>query len=169
MNTKGLQNGYGEGNQKTEQPSLICHSSEDARIFLERYLACEREIRMKQEKAREIRSMAEKTTQTLSFVPTGNQTQDRVGDAAAKLADLAVELDSSALRLQRVLWEVESAIQQVPNACFRDLLRLRYICGKKWEQIALELNYSWRQIIRLHNAALSAVQDVIECHTQPAV
>ena len=35
------------------------------------------------------------------------------------------------------------------------VLRLRYIRGLKWEEVAVEMGYSWKQIHRIHSSALT--------------
>lgn len=48
---------------------------------------------------------------------------------------------------------IEQAIESLePNK--RMLLRHRYIEGLKWEEICLRMNYSWRQIHRIHGEVL---------------
>ena len=60
------------------------------------------------------------------------------------------ELGAKLLRQQLA---IEKAIDSLePTA--RVLLRYRYIEALKWEEICVALNYSWRQVHRLHNAAL---------------
>lgn len=40
----------------------------------------------------------------------------------------------------------------------RTLLRHRYINGMSWEQICVAMNYSWRQVHRLHASALRELE-----------
>ena len=51
-----------------------------------------------------------------------------------------------------------SAIERVNDCTLRKLLIKRYLQFKTWEQIAVEMNYSWRQIVRLHGKALQKVK-----------
>ena len=48
---------------------------------------------------------------------------------------------------------VEQAIEPL-EATARMLLRYRYIDGLKWEEVCCRMNYSWRQVHRLHGDAL---------------
>ena len=61
---------------------------------------------------------------------------------AAKITELTCELDA-----------IESAIQVLPSR-ERTLIRLHYIEGKTWEQVAVTMSYSWRQVHRIHSKAL---------------
>ena len=57
--------------------------------------------------------------------------------------------------------EVKAVIQKVPDYRYRDVLDKRYISGETWEQIAVEMNYSYMHICRLHGEALKAAEEVI--------
>lgn len=54
---------------------------------------------------------------------------------------------------------IENAIEKVDDDRMRILMRSRYIQGKTWEQICVQLNYSWRQIHYLHSKALKKIED----------
>lgn len=66
-------------------------------------------------------------------------------------------IDQKVDELYAVKQEILIAIDGVRDDTLRALLLERYINGKKWEQIAVNLNYSWRQIIRLHGQALQEI------------
>ena len=61
--------------------------------------------------------------------------------------------------------EIIGAIQKVNDSTLRALLTARYVNYKTWEQIAVELNYSYMHVCRLHGKALVKIKDVIECYT----
>ena len=58
-------------------------------------------------------------------------------------------------------------IQRLDNNAYVRVLTLRYIDGKRWEEIAEELHYSFRHVTRLHGEALAAFsrkyKDVLLC------
>lgn len=66
-------------------------------------------------------------------------------------------IDQKVDELYAIKQEIMAAINNVQDSTLRALLTERYINGKKWEQIAVDLNYSWRQIIRLHGRALQEI------------
>lgn len=49
---------------------------------------------------------------------------------------------------------IEDRIRMMGNEDEQMVLRLRYIQGRKWEDAAVEMGYSWKQIHRIHSAAL---------------
>ncbi len=52
---------------------------------------------------------------------------------------------------------IESSIEGLKDERLAEILFQKYICAKTFEQIAYEMNYSQRQIERLHNKALFAL------------
>lgn len=73
-----------------------------------------------------------------------------------------------------------SQIDSMENETYYEILFARYIEKKTFEKIADEMMYSWRQIIRLHGAALQEFEKmygktyknyvyVIECHTSSLI
>lgn len=51
--------------------------------------------------------------------------------------------------------EIEEKIEKVDGGVLSELLYLKYVCGKTLLEASYELNYSVRQIERLHIKALS--------------
>lgn len=56
-------------------------------------------------------------------------------------------------QLDAQLLEIENAIE-VLESTERELIRLRYLEGLKWEEVAVEIGYSWQQTHRIHARAL---------------
>ena len=54
---------------------------------------------------------------------------------------------------------IEEKIEQLAPT-MRMLIRHRYIEGLKWEEICCKMNYSWRQIHRLHAEALKKLREM---------
>ena len=60
--------------------------------------------------------------------------------------------------LNEKLLVIERAIEKLePRE--RRLVRLHYIDGLTWEQVAVEMVYSWRQVHRIHGDALSKLKE----------
>ena len=61
-------------------------------------------------------------------------------------------------KLQAALVAIENAIEKLePRE--RQLVRLHYIDGLKWEQVCIEMSYSWRQVHRIHSSALKKLKE----------
>lgn len=64
-------------------------------------------------------------------------------------------------KLYQVQREITDAIYRVDNSTLRTLLVERYINFNTWEQIAVNMNYNYRWILRLHGRALQAIESHI--------
>ena len=54
--------------------------------------------------------------------------------------------------------EIQDVIEAVPDMEEQRLLRLRYINGMKWEEVADAMGYSVQHIFRLHGDALISAE-----------
>lgn len=61
--------------------------------------------------------------------------------------------------LAEALCAIEKAIETL-EPLERTLMRLRYIDGLKWEEVAVAIDYSWQQTHRLHKSALEKLREV---------
>ena len=122
--------------------------------YLQQYRVADRAINAKLDYIQRLRQMQIKVTQIM--VPDKIQTAggNRVADITARIIDLEREVDREIDQLQEIKGKVEAAIERVPDVRAREILRLRYINGKKWEEIAVELNYNYRWVTKLHGEAL---------------
>ena len=137
-------------------------TSQEKKEMLLQYRAAEREEKRLEAEIQRWRSRAEKMTSGYGGTPSGGGDGRSLENTMAHIDDLTRQLANQRDRLVTLRQEIGMAIDSVPDARLRELLRLRYIDGLSFEQIAVRMNYSWRQVIRLHGAALSKV--VMECH-----
>ena len=128
--------------------------------FLRQYLDLSREIDAKLEEVSRYRALAMKVTQTLAPDKVQCTQGNKMESIIAKLVDLEKEVDAEIDRMTEIRESVEAAIANVPDSKYRTLLRHRYISGKTWEQIAVEMHYTYRHVIRQHGIAIKAVQIV---------
>ena len=89
-----------------------------------------------------------------------NTSEDRL----INYASYSELIDNRVDELYAVKQEILQVINKVNDSVLRTLLIKRYINFQTWEEIACGMNYSYRQICRLHGKALSKIRDVIECH-----
>ena len=57
--------------------------------------------------------------------------------------------------------EILEAISQIRDRRQRIVLTEYYLNMKTWEQVAVEINYSWRQVMNIHGRALQEMQRII--------
>lgn len=137
-------------------------TSQEKKEILLQYRVAEREEKRLEAEIQRWRSRAEKMTAGYGGTPSGGGDGRSLENTMEHIDDLTRQLSDQRDRLVTLRREIGMAIDSVPDARLRELLRLRYIEGLSFEQIAVRLDYSWRQVIRLHGAALSKV--VMECH-----
>lgn len=84
--------------------------------------------------------------------------------AVAELVDTEAKTAAEIERLTALEAEIIGVISHMPDP-YQTLLYERYINGKTWEQVAVQMNYSYRHTTKLHGAALARLKDVLECPT----
>lgn len=77
-------------------------------------------------------------------------------EKVAKLA--AAQIEAIDLR-SKIYHEIYS----IDNAIYTDILYKRYFEYKRWEQIAVDTNYSIDNVHKLHGKALFKLQEYINC------
>lgn len=79
---------------------------------------------------------------------------DKIGTAIAKIDELEKNLDKMIdeylVKRERIIAQIDTMEEE----SVYQILFSRYIEKKTFEKIATEMEYSWRQIVRLHGKAL---------------
>lgn len=78
---------------------------------------------------------------------------DRLADIVAEIVVVQEEINRQLQRSYELVARIEKSIEKLPER-EKYLIRARYIDCKSWEQVAVEMNYSWKQIHRIHAIAL---------------
>ena len=86
-------------------------------------------------------------------MPHGSSHSD-LSDYAAILDEQIELLKEERLEKARCYQKIERQISQMENEDEQEVLRLRYILGMKWEEVAVKMGYSWKQTHRIHSSAL---------------
>lgn len=86
-------------------------------------------------------------------MPHGSSHSD-LSDYAAILDEQIDLLKEERLERVRCYQKIEIQIRQMENEDEQEVLRLRYILGMKWEEVAAKMGYSWKQTHRIHSSAL---------------
>jgi len=133
-------------------------TNQEKKRWLLRYTMLDKEINRQLEELERLKAMCQKMTSTLSEVPISAK-----GKASSReelytcLADLMDEINGKVDQYAAMRGEIETAINTVDKPTLRFLLKRKYIDGKTWEEIAVELNKSWRHTVRLHGEALEKI------------
>lgn len=123
-----------------------------AKEYLSQYRNKKLEAKRLKDEIKELEALSEYVSPRLSAGGIG--ISDKVGNSAAKIADKKRELEHLIDKALELMDEIEACINRVENPRLRYILFERYISCRKWEDIAEELNYTVRQIHRLHGRAL---------------
>ena len=129
------------------------------------------QYRFKAKKAEQTREeydqfMTRATKMTASFGESAghtNRVSDKVGENAIKLADLRAEWEKNWLEAERERLNIVELINQVDEP-HRTILMERYIHEKNFEEISVELKYSYAWTTHLHGEALQKIAEYIANH-----
>ena len=127
--------------------------NEKKKEFLRRY---RRAVRREQEILNEIQRLrADKMFPSVcnDGMPRGSSQTD-LSDYAANIDEAIEELKEERLEKIKIYREIEIRIRCVKDEDEQEVLRLRYIKGMKWEEVAVKMNYSYRGVLKIHGKAL---------------
>lgn len=123
-----------------------------------------RAIRLERDKLRSLLEEMEATIYSpaipkLDPAPGGGRNgASPVENAATKHDELRTRYLQKVSELEDAMAKVEAAIETLDHRD-RALVRLYYIQGKTWEEVCVEMSYSWRQIHRIHSEVLKKLRD----------
>lgn len=84
----------------------------------------------------------------------------KVENKAIDLVSLKKDIDLHNLKIQEVKREIACVIDKLEDDTLKNLLRLRYLEFRKWEDIAYILGFTKRHIHRKYNIALDRLNKV---------
>lgn len=114
---------------------------------------------------------AKERAETLACKITSNTERERVQSSPGNTSERHfinyteyAQLLNDEIELQMsILKEITETINKVEDNTYRTLLIARYVNFKTWEEIAGEMNYSWKHVACvLHKKALNVIKDVID-------
>ena len=134
----------------------------DAKAYLKQIELCDIHISSKIEEVDKLRALATKVTSTLKAdVVSGSMNQDKLGDAVAKIIDLQDDINKSIDRYIDLKNEISKIIEKVTDADQAAVLYKRYFLYERWEQIACEMNMTYRNVCYIHGRALQTVESLL--------
>ena len=130
-----------------------------AKEYLGQAYRLDQRINSKLEQVLSLRELTTKATATMSDMPGGgSRNVYKMQDIIGKIVDLENEINADIDQLVDLKREMVAVIKAVENPEYQTLLELRYLCFKTWEQIAVDMKYSTRNIYMLHDAAISSIK-----------
>lgn len=128
-------------------------NNEEKKQYLRRYQEAKKRAKRIQEEIEELRSSKTSPVGLGDGMPHGSGTSDLSG-YAARLDELLRELEAEKEMQMIVYREIRQQIMKVPDQIEQNILIRRYLLGQNWEKIAVEMQYCYRQVLRLHGFAL---------------
>ena len=130
-----------------------------AKEYLGQAYRLDQRINSKLEQVLSLRELTTKATATMSDMPGGgSRNVYKMQDIIGKIVDLESEINADIDKLVDLKREMVTVIKAVTDPELQTLLELRYLCFKTWEQIAVDMQYSTRNIYKLHDTAISAIK-----------
>ncbi len=88
--------------------------------------------------------------------------QDKMADIICKIEDRVAELKTKMTEYIQLRAEIMAAISKVDNDDYQQILYKRYCQMKKWEEIALEMSYTYQWVCKLHGRALEEIREILK-------
>lgn len=129
-----------------------------AKQWLNRARRIDREIRALEEVISSTRKRLESVTQSYSGDGAQSSKDPHKFDRLVELESLVNEKIDEQIQIKT---EILEAISQIRDRRQRIVLTEYYLNMKTWEQVAVEINYSWRQVMNIHGRALQEMQRII--------
>jgi hypothetical protein len=129
-----------------------------AKEYLGQAYRIDQRINSKLEQVSSLRELATKATAVWSDMPSSSTRNVQSMECViAKMIDLEEEINRDIDTLVDLKREIVQGIKGVSNPEYQTLLELRYLCFKTWEEIAVDMGYSIRNIYNLNDLALAAI------------
>ena len=130
----------------------------NAKEYLSQAYRIDQRINSKLAQVMSLRDLLSKATGTLSGAPkAATPNPHSMEDTIAKMVDLENEINDDIDALVDLKAEIMRRIKRVENTEYQTILELRYLCFKRWEEIAVDMGYSLRRLYELHDCALEGI------------
>lgn len=113
----------------------------------------------------QLKGMRYRITQTLKPVMvSGGGSEGGFTDASNRLIDLEREIDREVDRFVDLKEEAGAMLKQLENPKHFEVLHRHYVLYESFEQIAVDIGYTYRNVCYLHGRALQVFQKVLDKH-----
>ena len=111
-------------------------------------------IRQKEAELAAMRSEIESMSAAVTGERVQTSAKDKMSEKVSHIVDLEAKIIQDKEKFLRMKDRIINEIQSLDNSVYVDILYKRYVEYKQLEEIAVEMNYSYRQVLRLHGFAL---------------
>lgn len=134
----------------------------DAKEFFQQIRHIDKQIDVKFERLERLKALATKVTATMSETNSKPSGVSRsIENSVDKIILLQEELNADIDRyidLKRTAGEI---IRQIQNEKYRRVLESRYLLGKTWEAIAVDMDMTYQGVCHIHGRALQEAENFI--------
>lgn len=81
-----------------------------------------------------------------------------LSNGIAKLDKILIEVKAEESRALNICAEIEELIKNIPDGIESEIIHMRYIELKPWQEIADHVDYDRRSIYRIHNKILEKLE-----------
>ena len=135
----------------------IAKENERKKEYLKGYIFSMRKAQRLKEQIEELRSQQMFPSVNLDGMPQGNAHSDLSG-YVARLDALISQLEQEQAMAVRQYKEIHDRIHKMQDGAEKEVLIRRYLMGRTWEQIAVEMDYNYRSVLKIHGRALRSFE-----------
>lgn len=139
----------------------------NAKERLERYRGNAAKVRRYEEQIEELRAKIDSVTQRLSDMRVmGGEQKDR-SDRILKLIELENELEERTVSLYIEKTALLMALAELGREEYIEVLTLRYIEGRTWDEVSYTMDCSKRACYGYHGQALQELNEILDSQREP--
>lgn len=132
----------------------MTEENEMKKKYLMRYRQMTRAVERIEEQIKDLRREKMNPAYIITNMPHGGNGVKDLSGYAAKLDELISMLVQTKYNRISAYTEIQKQIEMVPDEVEQELLFFRYIKGYSFSQIADAMEYSFRNVTRIHGKAL---------------
>lgn len=141
----------------------------NAKQYLRQVRRLDNRVNAKLEQVEVLRAMITRMTANLTTDKVQESNiPDKISTLICKIVDLEKEIINDINKLIDLKTKVMRKIDSIQNDDYRLLLTLRYLNFKTWEQIAVEMKFTFQWVHELHKRALIEFEkvqdDTLDCN-----
>lgn len=144
-------------------------TAQDAKHFLNQVYRIEERIDGLMKQMERYQDMATHITSKWGDGIHSGDAHSQVEQAVVKIVELEQEINTEIDQLIQVKRHVKKVVNQVDDPQQKMLLELRYFQYLRFPDIASRMNYSERQLLRLHGEALESVARILDPESKEEV
>ena len=135
----------------------------NAKQYLRQLRRLDHIVQSKLDQVESLRSLAQKITHVPKNIQVQESTpQDKMLEIMPKIVDLENEINRDIDNLLDLKVKIKKQIDVIDNDDYKLLLMLRYVNFKTWEEIAVEMGYTYQWVHVLHSRALIYFEEKVQ-------